>query len=117
MDTSPNNIQLYKAFWRAVEYCDFATMKAFLELGGDPNLKRPRYGDTAIHMAAGSGARDAVRILMASGKCDHLIRDRHGNLPSDSAYLYGRDPALARLLSIKERKQAEAQGIVLTFRP
>ena len=32
------------------------------------------------------------------------------------AFLYGRDPALARLLTIKERKQADAQGITLTRR-
>ena len=80
-------------------------------------MKRPRWGDTVLHIAATRNARDVVRILVESGKCDYLIRDRQGNLPSTIAYVYGRNPALARLLSIKEKHQAEEQGIPLKYRP
>lgn len=106
---------LYRDFFRAAEHGSARDVKAFLESGLDPNHCRPRLGDTVLHVAATCNARDVFRVLNASGKCDYLIRDRHGNLASTNAYLYGRNPALARLLSIKEKKQATEQGIPLTL--
>ena len=38
------------------------------------------------------------------------MRDRRGRLASELAYLYGEDPAMARLLGSKERKDAIATG-------
>jgi ankyrin repeat protein len=62
----------------------------------------PRTGQTALRVAAAAQARQVVRALLATGKYDFLIRDKHGRLASKLAYLYGDDPALARLLTIKE---------------
>lgn len=81
------------------------------------NYQHPGTGSTALHEAASTQARDVVRVLLKTGDCDFLLRDNKGRLASEMAYLYGHDPALARLLGNKERKQAAAMGIKLTRRP
>lgn len=113
MDDEHTAAAFDREFFRAAEKGDDVAVLTFLLAGFDPNRKRPRWGDTALHIAATRDARDVARVLIESGKCDYRIPDRHGNLASTNAYLYGRNPALARLLSIKERKQAEAQGRAL----
>jgi hypothetical protein len=56
-------------------------------------------------------------VLLDCGLCNFLLRHKGGRLTSELAYLFGHDPAAARLLGTKERKQAEDQGITLTCRP
>lgn len=102
---------------RACERGSPETLKIFIEAGMDVNYQDPLTGQTALHIASAAQARAVIRVLLIVDRCDFLIRDNKGRLPSELAYLYGRDPALARLLGSKERKQAEAQGIKLTRRP
>lgn len=104
-------------FMRAAARGNPGTIQVFVDAGMDVNVQDSATGQTPLHVAAASQARDACRVLIASGHCDFLLRDKQGRLTSEMAYLYGRDPALARLLGIKERKQAAAQGISLTRRP
>lgn len=113
---APMTAALRREFFRVAERGDEVYMIAFLEAGYDPNMKRARWGDTVLHIAASRNACDLARVLIESGKCDYLLRDARGQLASEKAYLYGRNPALSRLLAIKERKQAEAAGIRLTWR-
>ncbi|MEW8185651.1 MAG: ankyrin repeat domain-containing protein [Candidatus Thiodiazotropha endolucinida] len=108
---------LSQQFLEAVERGNPETVKIFLDAGIDINYQHPRSGQTALHVAAAAQARQAVRVLLATGKCDFLIRDRLGRLASELAYTHGGDPAVARLLGNKERKQAEELGIKLTRRP
>jgi ankyrin repeat protein len=107
---------LSQQFLEAVERGNPETVKIFLDAGIDINYRHPRSGQTALHVAAAAQARHAVRVLLGTGKCDFLMRDRQGRLASELAYTHGGDPALARLLGNKERKQAEEQGIKLTRR-
>ncbi len=93
-----------------------ATIKIFIDGGMDINYQHPRTGQTALHAAAGSEARQTVRVLLRSEDCNYLLRDSKGRLPSECAYLFGEDVALSRLLGNKERKQAAEQGIELTRR-
>lgn len=109
--------RLGREFLRACERGLPAAIRIFLNEGMPVNYQDSQTGQTALHAASATRAREAVRALLATGKCDFLIRDNKGRLSSEMAYLYGRDPALARLLGNKERKQAEAQGIKLTRRP
>ena len=109
-------IALDKEFFRAAEKGDHVALLAFLMAGFDPNLKRPRWHDTVLHIVATRGTRNAIRVLVESDRCDYLIRDHQGDLASKIAFLYGRNPAIARLLAIKERKQAEEQGVALTWK-
>lgn len=92
-------------------------IRAFLDGGFPATFQDPVYGQTALHIFAAGRARKAFRILLKSGQCDYLIRDNQGRLASELAFLVGKDIAMARLLRIKERKQADEQGIVLTRRP
>lgn len=71
----------------------------------------PRTGANALHYIASGGARPALRALLKNGEWDYLVRDREGRLASEIADAYGNDPAMARLLSLKEARQAKAQGL------
>lgn len=87
-----------------------AAVRAFLEEGFPITYKDRLTGETAMHAAAGSQARSVVRLLLPLWP-DFLLRDGQGRLASEVAYLYGEDPALARLLAIKEQKQHEAKPV------
>lgn len=84
--------------------------------GGNVNERLPGTGETVLHVAAATGARDALRLLIQIEGCDFLIRDNCGRLASEVAFVVGNDPAVARLLRIKERKQAKKQGVDLLRR-
>jgi hypothetical protein len=110
-------IGLGREFLKAAERGNAPAIQAFIEEGFPVNYRDPQTGETALHAVAACKARKALRVLLASGRCDFLLRDTQGRLASELAYLYGQDPAAARLLGIKERQQAAARGITLTRRP
>ena len=127
-DTRPKSVPLREQFapfkqayehpaFRAAERGDAVAMLSSLQSGFDVNRLRERTGDTVLHIAATRDAKNVVRVLIESGQCDYLIRDPAGRLASEKAYLFGDNPALARLLAIKERKQAKEQGVTLTRKP
>ncbi len=67
-------------------------------------------GMTALHWATVHGARPCIRMLVASGKCDYLIRDAKGRYASELAFEISGDMGVAHLLSKKEAKQAAHEG-------
>ena len=87
-----------------------AAVRAWLEEGFPITYQDRLTGETALHAAAGSQARSVVRLLLPLWP-DFLIRDGQGRLASELAYLYGEDPALSRLLAIKEQKQHDARPV------
>lgn len=68
-------------------------------------------GQSALHHAAATACRPAIRILVGTGKCNYLIQDENGDYASDLAITWGRDGAVARLLSKHQWRQAHAQGV------
>lgn len=110
-------INLGREFLRAAERGNAPMVAAFIEEGFPAKFQDRLTGETALHISAATGARKVLRVLLGSGLCDFLLRDKGGRLASELAYLFGKDPAAARLLGIKERKQAEDTGITLTRRP
>lgn len=102
-------LRLGRDWLDAARHGENAALIAFIEEGFPIDYSDPRTGETALHAAAGSQARPAVRLLVHRWP-DFLIRDRRGRLASELAYLYGEDPAMARLLAIRERKFAIATG-------
>jgi ankyrin repeat protein len=104
-------MELGLAFLRAGKTCDPVSIQQLLDQDAPVNLVDPVDHATALHYIAAYDARPALRVLLKSGKCDFLIRDRNGRLPSELAREFGRDDAMARLLLIKEVRQAQAQGI------
>jgi ankyrin repeat protein len=109
--------ELHMAFLNAARRGDEEKLRLFVEEGFPVSYQDRSMGDTALHILAAGAARKGLRVLLKSLTCDFLVRDKQGRLPSELAYLYGRDPAVARLLGIKERKQAAEEGIKLTRRP
>jgi hypothetical protein len=65
----------------------------------------------ALHYIAAYDARPALRIILKRRDLDYLARDRDGRLPSELAREVGNDEGMARLLMIKEMRQAKARGI------
>ncbi|MBK8208670.1 MAG: hypothetical protein IPK78_00675 [Rhodospirillales bacterium] len=104
-----------EALMQAARNADAETMKREIEGGASVNARDRETGASALHYIAAQGAACLARPL-ASGKCDHLARDRQGRLASELAGVYGSDPAMARLLMRKELQQARAQGLELKRR-
>lgn len=105
-----------QAFLRAAEDGDDKTLRKLIGDGVAVNARDPATGGTALHYAAANGARPALRVLVNSGRCDFMIRDKKGRLASELAGAYGRDPAMARLLLRKEVEQARTQRLQVTRR-
>lgn len=84
---------------------DAAQIESLLLETAPVNFQDPATGMTALHYAAAFAARPSFRALMASGKCDVLIRDSNQRLPWELASMAG-DPVIARLLLYKARQQA-----------
>jgi ankyrin repeat protein len=74
-------------------------------------------GMTGLHHAAAHGARPCIRLLVNSGKCDYLIKDKYGRYASELAIEWGRDYAVARLLTKKQVQQAHRQGVPAFDKP
>lgn len=94
----------------SIPSCNLTLAAALIRQGANVNYVDEE-GMTALHHAAGCCARFWVRLLVASGKCDYLIQDRHGRYASDLASEWGRDYPVARLLRKKQRGQADALGV------
>lgn len=109
--------KLGKKFLFAAERGRVEQVQDFLDAGVPINYQDPVTGKTALHEAAGSCARPLILAMIKNEECDFLIRDKRGRLASELAFVIGDDPALARLLRIKEVKQAKSEGITLTRRP
>lgn len=100
-------------FLRAAEQGDTRRLDQLIAKGVPVNSRDRATGGTALHYAAAHGARGTLRVLVKSKQCDFLIRDKRGRLPSELAGVYGRDPAMARLLLKKEVQQARTQNLQL----
>lgn len=105
-----------QAFLRAAEDGDEKTLQKLIGEGVAVNTRDPATGGTALHYAAAHAARPALRVLVNSGRCDFMVRDKKGRLASELAGVYGRDPAMARLLLRKEVEQARTQRLQVTRR-
>jgi ankyrin repeat protein len=101
---------LGRQFVQAAKECNARKLKLLLDQEAPVNYKDPSDKMTALHYIAAYRARPALRVLLKSGKCDFLIRDGQGRLPSQLAREFARDDVMARLLLIKEIRQAEAQN-------
>lgn len=92
---------------RAMEAEEAASL---LAEGADVNVP-DHHGMTALHHAAVRGARPCIRLLVASGKCDYLARDKQGRYAFELAIEWARDYAVAELLMKKQAQQAAVQGV------
>ncbi len=98
-------------FLDAAKNGDALELRELLKKDAPVNCVDPVDRAAALHYVAAYDARPALRVILKSGKLDHLVRDRDGRLPSELAREFGRDDAMARLLMIKEMRQAEAEGV------
>jgi hypothetical protein len=107
--------RLGRDWFEAVQRGDTATVRAYIEEGFPMSHRHPTIGANALHMAAGSQARPLVRLLLPLWE-GFTLRDGQGRLASELAYLYGEDPAMARLLGRLERREAAQTGGVVRRR-
>ena len=102
--------RLDKLLIEAVRADSPCATKELLDRGANPNWPEEDVDRwTAVHFAAGQGRRSAMRVLIASGKCDYTIPDAKGRYAYELA-LGNRDRALARLLARKQLQQSAAQA-------
>ena len=99
--------------FRAAQQGDARRVEQLIAGGVPVNSRDRATGATALHYAAAGGSRGVLRTLIKSPECDFLVRDKKGRLPSELAGVYGRDPAMARLLLKKEVAQARTLKLQL----
>ena len=102
-----------KRAFAAASQGDSAFLSAWIDAGLPVNMTHPAGGLTLLHHGAASGAREIVMALLATGRCDVLLRDARGRL----AWELCDDEALAALLMQEMGNRARADGIALTLRP
>ena len=99
--------RLGREFLKAVERGNAPAVGAYIEEGFPPNYQDRQTQETALHISAAVKARKVLRVLLDCGLCNFLLRDKGGRLASELAYLFGQDPAAARLLA---HQRAQAGG-------
>lgn len=83
----------------------FSRLVPLLEAGARLDSTDPDTGLNALHVLAGRGYRDGIRMaLRYPERCNFAARDGRGRLTSYHAEVYADDPALARLLRFHERR-------------
>ena len=98
-------------FLKAAKKGNARRLSELLQQDAPVNCVDPVDHAGVLHYIAAYCARPSLRVVIKSDKIDFLIRDWEGRLPSEIAREYGHDDAMARLLAIKEIRQAQAQGI------
>ncbi len=120
MNDQASDRRLVRNFFRAVGSLDLRAVKGFLDQGMPLNTVDPRTGATILHYAAAYRARPLFRMVNEIDRAlrtvngdgiDYLTRDKQGRLASELAGVYGHDPAMARLLLMKETIQARERGL------
>ena len=74
-------------------------------------------GMTALHHAAALGARPCIRVLVNSGQCDYLLKDKENRYAYELAIIWAKDYAVGRLLAKKQAQQALEQGVPAFDKP
>ena len=97
--------------WRADERSFIPEAVRYIERGGDINAVDPVTGYTLLHLSAQTNCRKLIRMLRDTGECDFLIRDSRQRLSSELALSTGLDAPLGHYLMLKEKQQAEANGL------
>lgn len=105
------HVEVRRGLFLAVERLSAEKLAHWLaEPGVNVNVQDDS-GMTPLHHAAARGARPCIRLLVASGQCDYLIRDKQGRYAFELAIEWARDYAVGRLLSMKQAQQAAARGV------
>ena len=96
---------------RSLRQHEVSLVAELIALGVDVNVQDER-GNTALHYAAALGARPSIRLLVNSGRCNYLLRNKRGRYAYQLALISARDPAVARLLIKKQLQQAVSEGVL-----
>lgn len=90
---------------------DLEKMRELISAGVNVNYQDKPMGATALHYAAAYSIHSALVMLIRSGRCDYLIRDKRGMYPSEVAYEIADDPRAGAILAKKEARQAQKTGV------
>lgn len=104
-------VEMRRGLFLAVQRLSAEQLDRWLVMPGVNVNVQDDSGMTPLHHAAARGARPCIRLLIASGKCDYLIRDNEGRYAFELAIEWARDYAVGRLLSMKQAQQAAARGV------
>ncbi len=64
-----------------------------------------------LHYAAAYGCRPLIRKLVASQRCDYLLRDKNDRYAFELAMEWARDMGIGNLLMKKQCQQAHERGV------
>lgn len=108
--------ELTKKFMKTAERGNARILAEYFNLGFPVNFEDPETNETALHLVAASGAKQAMHVILQYDDCDYLHKDKAGLLPSQKAFRLANDPVITRLLVQKEKRQAEKQDMQLSYK-
>lgn len=85
-------------------------IEVLLGQGADINYADPRTNATALHFAASSNAKWAIKALIKAPELDYLVRDHKGRFPSALAFEIAHNTVIGRFLMKKEIQQSRLRG-------
>lgn len=102
--------ELAREVMRAARENNQALIEKYVAAGFPINFQEHDTGQTLLHSAAVGSARDVIKFLEATGKCDFAVRSRKGYCASEIAYHIADDYELAQELQTLERAYSEAKN-------
>lgn len=103
--------ELGKQLIAAAERMDTKHVKELVKQGAPVDYVETDTGLTAVHYAAGHGNWEMLDVLLATGKCNLLIRDKRGRLPSRLAAEFRGNMEQYERLADLEKEQGRKIGI------
>lgn len=98
-------LRQYQAMQRAIEAGDGERLLRIIAEGGDVNARSSMTKASLLHLAAANSARKCLAVLARTRKCDYLVRDDNGCLPSEIAIIHSGDIKVGTFLARMEARQ------------
>lgn len=102
-------IRLSQKMFEAVGNGNYRFLRQLISEGGDVNARDLAGDATLLHLAASLSAYQCLAVLVRSRRCNFLVRDKDGYLPSEVSFIFANDPKAGAFLARLEAQQIVAE--------
>lgn len=104
---------LCMALLHATKTARVTEMRELLEAGVPVNFQHPVTKQSALHIAAGCASKSVVDLLVATQRCNFLLRDQYERIPWNMAHFFNPDSSIEKLLLKMTKEQAQRKSVNL----